>query len=220
METFKYLGKEYYIVKKTKDYTEIKNKDWDEVTLQVRVGTPRYCDMFGGEPVNISSDIPDSVLVKPKVELMCSSKENSIYGNGFIVNTVDKLCDIYNKSIKEKSDFINSQFENYPEKSNGLNLMLLCAYYRKKAKIYSSDITELLREKELGDGSYLDMDWDVVLNNFQETFIDNQPSKDDIQTLFSMIECEDRKFFKYALAGWEGMMKLPLTNNDIENILQ
>ena len=219
--TVKYLSKEYIVTDdEHTDYIELQPaNEQTRDKIRVKRGTPRYCAIFGGEPISVDTSVPDSILIKPEIQLLAGREsEASQYGTGFIVNLVDKLCDIVDKEQKLK--YIEKTIEQNPEKEAGIMLMLYCHYYRRDIPLYSDDIKEIINSQPIGSGSYENEDiWVTILSSFKELFVDEPIDKDDVATLFQNIEAEDRKFFVYALARWESMATIGITNRQLKQFL-
>lgn len=220
--TFTYLGFTYQVLNETDEYVEVTQVPRkDESYLQIRKGSPRYVQIFGGELKNTIGNAADTVFVKPQIQLIRdrSTAEDEMYGSGYIVKLVDSVCDASSKA--EKTKLIKDAIDNDPEKQAGIYLMLLCHRYRKETKLYSDDILDMLPKVENTHGDYEDEFWADIITQFKVLFINEKEAiiKENVQELLSMIVAEDRKFFAYALARWEGMAHIGLSNKEIDNIL-
>lgn len=220
--TFTYLGFQYQVLNETDEYVEVTQiPRKDESYLQIRKGSPRYVQIFGGELKNIVGNAADTVFIKPQIQLIRdrSTAEDEMYGSGYIVKLVDSVCDASNKA--EKTKLIKDAIDNNPEKQAGIYLMLLCHRYRKETKLYSDDILSMLPNVENTHGDYEDEFWADIIMQFKSLFINEKEAiiRENVQELLTMIVAEDRKFFAYALARWEGMAHIGLSNKEIENIL-
>lgn len=194
-KTFTYLGFQYQVLNETDEYVEVTQiPRKDESYLQIRKGSPRYVQIFGGEVKNSLGDVADTVFVKPQIQLIRdrSTAEEEMYGSGYTVKLVDSVCDASSKA--EKIKIIQDAIENNPDKQAAIYLMLLCHRYRKETKLYSDDILEMLPNIIDTHGDYEDEFWADIITQFKSLFINEKEAviRENVQDLLSMIVAEDR----------------------------